>query len=92
MARGSGTALFVEGDAVFVRPIAHSWRQQAFTVIQPLCRRGWPHYRLLGPDGGIWLVSQLELSASPIWSGADGSEARPRRRRSAGPGQPQVVG
>jgi hypothetical protein len=82
MISSTGAALFSQGEAVFVRPIAHAWRQQSFTVIKPLWRRGrLPHYKLQAPDGGIWLVSQLELAASPIWSSTEGDEARPRRRR-----------
>lgn len=69
-----------------MRPIAHAWRQQSFTVIKSLWRRGrLPHYKLQAPDGGIWLVSQLELAASPIWSSTEGDEARPRRRRRLAP-------
>jgi hypothetical protein len=88
MAGSARVALFSRGEVVFVRPIAHTWRQQPFTVIQPLWRKGrLPHYRLEAPDGGIWLVSQLELAANPIWSTANGEQARPRcRRRHAAPG------
>ncbi len=69
MARRAGAARFSQGEAVFVRPIAHDWRQQPFTVLKPLTSKGrLPHYQLQAPDGGIWLVSQLELSAKPTWS------------------------
>ena len=86
MTSSTGAARFSQGETVFVRPIAHDWRQQPFTVLKPLTRKGrLPHYRLQAPDGGIWLVSQLELSASPIWSGAEGDEVRPRRRRRLAP-------
>ena len=85
MTSSTGAALFSQGEAVFVRPIAHAWRQQSFTVIKPLWRRGrLPHYKLQAPDGGIWLVSQLELAASPIWSSTEGDEARPRRPAAPG--------
>ena len=59
MVSSTGAALFSQGEAVFVRPIAHAWLQQPFTVIKRLWRRGrLPHYKLQAPDGGIWLGSQ----------------------------------
>lgn len=79
-AAAAGTAMaFGPGDRVYLRPVAHGWLDQAFTVIAPVLHRGWPHYALRAPDGSSWIASQLELAASPLWDG-DGS-SRPRRLR-----------
>jgi hypothetical protein len=84
LAAGSGAdagamAAFGQGDRVFLRPVAHGWLDQAFTVIALVRHRGWPHYELRAPDGSSWIASQLELAASPLWDGDESN--RPRRLR-----------
>lgn len=64
---------------MYLRPAAHNWRAESFTVIQLVSQGGWPHYRLQAPDGSTWIASQLELSPSPLWDGSESS--RPRRLR-----------
>lgn len=78
-ANADAAAAFSQGDRVYLRPVAHSWLAEAFTVIGPVSRGGWPHYDLRAPDGSTWIASQLELSASPLWDGSEHS--RPRRLR-----------
>ena len=75
----AAVAAFQEGDQVFLRPVAHDWRQESFSVVRALDHGGWPHYELRGPDGSTWIASQLELSPSPLWHGSESS--RPRRLR-----------
>jgi len=64
---------------VYLRPVAHNWRAEAFVVIGLVRHGSWPHHELRGPDGSTWIASQLELSASPLWDGKEYS--RPRRLR-----------
>ena len=76
--------MFGNGDRVYLRPVAHHWRGESFSVIQQISHGGWPHYKLKAPDGSSWVASQLELSASPLWLGdASNRPRRLRRSRSA---------
>jgi len=80
-ANAAATAAFGKDDRVYLRPAAHNWLAEAFSVIGLTNHGGWPHYELRAPDGSTWIASQLELSASPLWDGDANNQPRRLRRR-----------
>lgn len=80
-AHAAATAAFGKDDRVYLRPVAHSWLAEAFSVIGLANHGGWPHYELRAPDGSTWIASQLELSVSPLWDGDANNQPRRLRRR-----------
>jgi hypothetical protein len=72
----TGLWRFNVGQQVYLRPTHHPTAardttqlhefSEAFVVTGTFVNRGWPHYKLMDPQGKDWSASQLELSSVPF--------------------------
>lgn len=70
------THVYSAGDHVYLRPtrwLANTDQEERlhnfdarWVILEQLEHRGWPHYRLMAPNGEEWQASQLELSKVPF--------------------------